>query len=702
MAKPNDPVATAQVADLLRQAEMVDDALALYKKAIELAPNNPQYHEYLGEYLHQLKRPDEAKAAWAKIAEGPNRNAKNLTRLAEVLAGFGYVKEAIAPVERGRRPRTRRLQPAAQAGRLLRIGSSGMTRPRPNWPPRRKLAERDEEEDRRAGGSRQERPGGRPAGRANRRAAQGPGWRPRRQRRTLGRCWPVTSRPTASSPRRSAPPTGRSRSSPARSRPGRWRPGSASRPAAWATAADALRRLAEIDRRNRTEHLTGIAKLESRLGRIDAALKAGRDLLAAAPGNPDNYEFFAQLCFQLGRSEEGLDALRRAVRVNPNDTKIILTLAETLAGQYQTDEAIEMYWRAFDKADDLDAKLGVVTQVDRALPSAQPVRPALDAAPEPGARRPAPARHGRASSSSATWRSARPRRMRPPATWAVPAAELERLLAANTRDTQLLQQLSKLAEEEGDLESAARYQKQFNELAPSDEARRGWRSSIPATASWRKPRRSGRRWPRARASRSPHLPGDGQPAGRSEAPAGARDHRVDGPQGPARLGGTLSARRGPGGARQTRRGRAAVSGPARSEHQRRREVARSAKPRRATRKLTVPGAFSPGTADPAGTAPGGTHRQYLYHSHVLQARSEGDPTGILLVADRLWPGTDGGPGLADEPGGKAGNRKWPTKSRRPFAATRRNRRPISASSGTGFMCARCSRITPARSRPPRH
>ena len=48
-------------------------------------------------------------------------------------------------------------------------------------------------------------------------------------------------------------------------------------------------------------------------------------------------------------------------------------------------------------------------------------------------------------------------------------AELEPLLAANARDTQSAQQLSKLAEEEGDLESAARYQKQLNDLAPSDE-----------------------------------------------------------------------------------------------------------------------------------------------------------------------------------------------------------------------------------------
>ena len=48
-------------------------------------------------------------------------------------------------------------------------------------------------------------------------------------------------------------------------------------------------------------------------------------------------------------------------------------------------------------------------------------------------------------------------------------AELERLLATDTRDTRLLNQLSKLAEEDGDLETAARYQKMHEELAASDE-----------------------------------------------------------------------------------------------------------------------------------------------------------------------------------------------------------------------------------------
>ncbi|HEX3449021.1 MAG TPA: hypothetical protein VHS97_12255, partial [Isosphaeraceae bacterium] len=74
----------------------------------------------------------------------------------------------------------------------------------------------------------------------------------------------------------------------------------------FADAAAGYRKLATIDRRARTEYLTNVAKLEARLGRRDEALKAGRDLLAAAPGNPEHFQFFSDLCFQLGENEEGL------------------------------------------------------------------------------------------------------------------------------------------------------------------------------------------------------------------------------------------------------------------------------------------------------------------------------------------------------------------------------------------------------------
>ena len=69
-AKPNDPVTTAQVADLLRQAELTDQASSSIARPPSWPQPIPSITNIIGEYLHNLKRPDEAKAAWAKIAEG--------------------------------------------------------------------------------------------------------------------------------------------------------------------------------------------------------------------------------------------------------------------------------------------------------------------------------------------------------------------------------------------------------------------------------------------------------------------------------------------------------------------------------------------------------------------------------------------------------------------------------------------------------
>ncbi len=454
---------TAQVGDLLRQADLVDEALGLYRKAIEQAPANPQYREYLGEYLHQLKRPAEAMAEWAKIAEGPNRNAKNLGRLAEVLAGFGYVKEAIAPLTEAvaldKDDFDLRMKLGELSHRLERFDDADV-----QLAAAAKLASKDEEKaavlDARV---KNDQAAGRIAARveAMRRELQGDrgktadGWlqfaRYLEADGKLPEAVRAADRAVQVEPR----------SVPAWTLAARLRESAGN----LGDAAAALRRLAEVDRKNRAEYLTGIARLESRLGRVDAAIKAGRDLLAAAPGNPEHYEFFSQLCFQLGRSEEGLDALRRAVRVNANDTKIILTLAESLAGMYRTEEAIEMYWRAFDKAEDLDAKLGVVSrmtelylqrnQFDRLLTRLQ--HQDRDARPDAGQsqQRDVALSMAQAYASSGDLGAAR--------------AQIEPLLAANARDTHLLNQISKLAEEEGDLESAARYQKQLNDLAATDE-----------------------------------------------------------------------------------------------------------------------------------------------------------------------------------------------------------------------------------------
>ncbi len=90
--RPDDPVTMARLAGLLRRAELTDRAIAMFRSAIEKAPNDPQYREYLGEYLHQLQRVDEAVAEWKLMADGDRRTKANLIRLAEVLNRFDQME----------------------------------------------------------------------------------------------------------------------------------------------------------------------------------------------------------------------------------------------------------------------------------------------------------------------------------------------------------------------------------------------------------------------------------------------------------------------------------------------------------------------------------------------------------------------------------------------------------------------------------
>src|SRR5690606_9555042 len=64
----------------------------------KLAPNEPQYREYLGEFLHQLGRKDEALAAWRELASGDRETRDNLVRLSEVLSTFHFDAEALGTI----------------------------------------------------------------------------------------------------------------------------------------------------------------------------------------------------------------------------------------------------------------------------------------------------------------------------------------------------------------------------------------------------------------------------------------------------------------------------------------------------------------------------------------------------------------------------------------------------------------------------
>ncbi len=464
-AKPKDPLVASQVGELFRQAEMTEEALELYRKATELAPDQAQYREYLGEYYHSLKRKDEALAEWREIAAGKLKSPANVARLAEVLASFGYLPEAVETNAEACKldPKDFLLQVKqvdllAQADKhddaLLQLAVV------------KKIAANDEERE--AWISRDLRElqaTEKLLARITevRNELEGKGTpTDTRSNEEKGAQWFWLARAYESERQLKDAAQAITKASELVSQ---------SIPILMASAriqeaqnnllaaVEINTKLAAIDRRYRTEYLKQVATLEQKLGRKDKAVQAGRDLIAAAPGNPELYEFFSQLCFQLGENEEGLGALRRSVRVNPTEPKGLLLLASALGDQFRTGEAIELYWRAFEKAAGLEERLGVVpkltelylrtNQFDRILERLERQRR------EPNQQREMTICLAQAYQSAGDDGNAR--------------QELEKLLTEDTRDTQLLTQLVKLCESDGDFESAIKFQQQLLKSMPGKE-----------------------------------------------------------------------------------------------------------------------------------------------------------------------------------------------------------------------------------------
>ena len=202
-----------------------------------------------------------------------------------------------------------------------------------------------------------------------------------------------------------------------------------------------------------------------------------------------------------------------------------------------------MYWRAFDKAEDLDAKLGVVSRLTELYLQRNQLDRLLDAAPAPGARRRRPG--ARPARSSATWRSAWPRPTPPRATWAAPAPSSSGCWPPTPATPSCSSSSRSWPRKRATSRAPPAIRSSSTSWPPATRARRGWRSS---TARYGELEEAQAVWSKMAVGQErgvPHLQGDRQPARQQEAAARARDHRVDAPQGPARLGGALSPGRWP-------------------------------------------------------------------------------------------------------------------------------------------------------------
>ena len=451
----DDAVVVSRVADLFRGASMTDEAIKLYRQAVDLEPTNPQYREYLGEYLHVLQRPDGAKQIWDGMIAGDQRTTENLVRLSEVYRGFDYTEDALRTMADAcdMDPEFSNRIRFSQMLRDARLVENSLTQlelahAMTETPEQRQVVLDERIKTLREGGLLAERTS-QLASALKTTDGSADQWRVLTLYQDgLGRL-PEASQSiqeaTLLAPDSIAVWTTAGRI--------------LEKSGMLAAASAAHSKLALLDRRFRTEHLKKIADLEKRLGRTDTALQAGKEFITAAPGNAENYQFFADLCFQLGRPDEGLDALRRSVRLNPSDVASLKALAKALAEQFQTPEAIDLNWRAFDKSNSLDARIAIIQPLtelylrtnhfDRLIARLQNV--------------------GRKTDQQRDMTICLANAYQAAGDIGMAREVLKKLLHEESRDVLVLGELGKLAEQEGDYQAAVHYQKQMIELHPSED-----------------------------------------------------------------------------------------------------------------------------------------------------------------------------------------------------------------------------------------
>jgi tetratricopeptide (TPR) repeat protein len=455
-AKANDPVTVARVADLLRGANLTEEAIATYRKAISLADLEPQYREYLGEYLFRLNRKEEAFDVWQELASGPRENRDNMVRLSEVLASFQYRDEALATMKRvcddkptfGQRTRfAEMLRDAAQYEDSLK--QLDLAKPLAESPQEMDLVVEQQIKVYQANGKLVERIAELETAVEGKEKENAKSWENlalyfeaarkfQQAAEAIGQAAKLDSKSIAVH-------TIASRVN--------------EKAGMYTEALDSLRALMALDRRYMSNYLTQIATLQMRLGQSDAAIATGQELISAASANSEQFRFFADLCFQAGKPEQGLVALRRNMRSNPNDLDAVRHLARTLSSQFQSEEAIELYWRSFSLARTLEEKRADVEAMTelylRTNRFDQFVNRLTTLGREANRTRETTLLVAAAHQSTGDLGAAR--------------ALLEPLLREESRDADLLATLVKLAQAEFDWEAAATFQKRLNEVAPSPE-----------------------------------------------------------------------------------------------------------------------------------------------------------------------------------------------------------------------------------------
>lgn len=363
-----EPDVVRRLADLLRSAEFSEEALQRYREAIELDPQIPQYRRYLGDYLFQLRRREEAISVWRDIASGDRRTADNLVELTSVFLANGLKKESMEALSAAceLRPDFTQLLRLAEIQRTYEIDGK-----RPHITDSLNTLElatplAESEEDRVLVVT------GRIAS-LELNAGLAEYLKALTERITTQKAATAEDWLTLTIGYGRLEQTSKALEFAVRGRTAfpesiallRADADLSQRTGQLANAIEAFRRLLDADRRMRQEYLVKIAELQVQIGQRQVALETGRQLLTLAPGNIENAEWFAQLCEQCGTPEEGLKVIRRLSRAAPGDIEARTLLASTLEKSQLFEEAFDVWWSLYLEAETDSARSEAIEKLSQ-------------------------------------------------------------------------------------------------------------------------------------------------------------------------------------------------------------------------------------------------------------------------------------------------------------------------------------------------
>lgn len=443
-------------ADILRQRGLAAEASRQLRRAIDLDPDNNDLREHLAIHLREAKFDQEAESILAEMVAGSRATAENYLRQARLLRRFGKDQDALAATSAGLAINAQNFDLLSLQWSLLADAqrwkeASELFRPLLATSPNPYFASEIESRHitalQRLGTLAEVR-----KSLADRIAAEDPALDEADYRLLIRACLAgddqEATRAAVESAQKRFP----------------------HQPAFIRLEADfcrqirdtekrvaALRRLLEAEPARRADCLREIALAYRDAGQIQEALTAASDCISHSPAAAEGYVLYADLCFACDRDNDAIEKLRQAIRFSDRPNDIRLRLARYFLDAGKGNEAIATYEEAFEAEQEPSARLALM-------------KPLAEAYFQMGRSAELIERFQRRQRAEAGgWRyamylAAIHSQMQD---FGAARRELSRALADRSRDPDLLRQLVRLAEGEGNTLEQARYQELLTELEPS-------------------------------------------------------------------------------------------------------------------------------------------------------------------------------------------------------------------------------------------